>query len=98
MITYWTYHTDTSIGTRLSDLTGKEEYGKLAQKAEGYLLDPQPKSSEVFPGLVGGSINIKTHQFEHASASWEAGDDSFYEYLIKMYVYDNSAFGKYKDR
>ncbi|KAM5464482.1 hypothetical protein MauCBS54593_006997 [Microsporum audouinii] len=84
--------------TRLSDLTGKEEYGKLAQKAEGYLLDPQPKSSEVFPGLVGGSINIKTHQFEHASASWEAGDDSFYEYLIKMYVYDNSAFGKYKDR
>ncbi|DAA76018.1 TPA_exp: putative mannosyl-oligosaccharide alpha-1,2-mannosidase [Trichophyton benhamiae CBS 112371] len=84
--------------TRLSDLTNKEEYGKLAQKAEEYLLNPQPKSNEVFPGLVGGSINIQTGKFERASASWEGGDDSFYEYLIKMYVYDRSAFGKYKDR
>lgn len=79
-------------------MTNKEEYGKLAQKAEEYLLNPQPKSNEVFPGLVGGSINIQTGKFERASASWEGGDDSFYEYLIKMYVYDRSAFGKYKDR
>ncbi|KAK2861435.1 hypothetical protein FQN49_004201 [Arthroderma sp. PD_2] len=84
--------------TRLSDLTGKEEYGKLAQKAEEHLLDPKPKSNEVFPGLVGGGINIKTGEFERASASWEGGDDSFYEYLIKMYIYDRDAFGKYKDR
>ncbi|KAF3491261.1 uncharacterized protein GIQ15_00778 [Arthroderma uncinatum] len=84
--------------TRLSDLTKKDEYAKLAQRAEAHLLDPQPKSNEVFPGLIGGSINIKTGKFEGASASWEGGDDSFYEYLIKMYIYDRSAFGKYKDR
>jgi len=29
---------------------------------------------------------------------WAGGDDSFYEYLIKMYVYDSSSFGAYKDR
>lgn len=84
--------------THLSDLTNDEEYGQLAQKGESYLLNPQPASSEPFPGLVGTNVNITTGQFEDANGGWSGGDDSFYEYLIKMYVYDSSRFGSYKDR
>lgn len=84
--------------TRLSDLTGDDEYAELSQKAESYLLKPQPSSSEPFPGLVGSSISIETGEFTDASVSWNGGDDSFYEYLIKMYVYDPKRFETYKDR
>jgi len=83
---------------RLSDLTGEEEYGKLAAKAEEYLLNPKPDWAEPFPGLVGTNINITTGEFLDAQGGWNGGDDSFYEYLIKMYVYDPESFGTYKDR
>jgi len=84
--------------TRLSDLTGNETYGALTQKAESYLLSPQPASSEPWPGLVGTNIDINTGEFTDASGGWNGGDDSFYEYLIKMYVYDPVRFSTYKDR
>ena len=84
--------------TRLSDLTGDSQYADLSQKAESYLLNPQPASSEPFPGLVGSNIDIDTGMFLDARGAWTGGTDSFYEYLIKMYVYDPSRFGVYKDR
>ncbi|KAL9622485.1 MAG: hypothetical protein Q9160_003161 [Pyrenula sp. 1 TL-2023] len=84
--------------THLSDLLGDEEYGQLAQKGESYLLNPQPASSEPFPGLVGTDVDITTGQFLDANGGWSGGDDSFYEYLIKMFVYDASRFSSYKDR
>lgn len=43
-------------------------------------------------------MNIDTGLFEDASGGWNGRDDSFYEYLIKMYVYDSSRFSSYKDR
>ena len=82
----------------LSDLTGNPEYGNLAQKAESNLLNPQPATSEPFPGLVGSNIDIQSGQFLDATGGWNGGDDSFYEYLIKMYVYDSVKYGKYRDR
>lgn len=84
--------------TRLSDLTGDPEYARLSQKAQEYLLHPQPASSEPFPGLVGSNIDIATGNFTDAVISWNGGADSFYEYLIKMYVYDPRRFGLYKER
>lgn len=84
--------------TRLSDLTGSSEYGDLAQKGESYLLSPKPSTSEPFPGLLGRIINIDTGLFQDDKVSWGGGSDSFYEYLIKMYVYDSEKFEKYKDR
>lgn len=84
--------------TRLSDLTGDDEYAKLAQKAESWLLYPEPSWAEPFPGLVGSNIDIKTGKFTDAFVSWNGGDDSFYEYLLKMYVYDPKRFGRNKDR
>ncbi|OJD32067.1 glycoside hydrolase family 47 protein [Diplodia corticola] len=84
--------------TRLSDLLGDDEYAQLAQKAESYLLNPQPAYNEPWPGLVGTNIAIDDGSFTDASGGWNGGDDSFYEYLIKMYMYDPERFGEYKDR
>lgn len=70
--------------TRLSDLTGNDTYAQLTQQAESYLLEPQPSSSEPWPGLVGTNIDVSTGQFVDAVGGWNGGDDSFYEYLIKV--------------
>jgi mannosyl-oligosaccharide alpha-1,2-mannosidase len=84
--------------TRLSDLTGIREYGQLAQRAENYLLDPHPASSEPFPGMVGSHILLSNGSFADDYGSWAGGTDSFYEYLIKMYVYNPASFALYRDR
>lgn len=84
--------------TRLSDKTGIDKYAQLSQKGESYLLDPQPALGEPFPGLLGTNVDVNNGSFVDSVGSWGGGDDSFYEYLIKMYVYDNSRFGEYKDR
>lgn len=84
--------------THLSDLTGNKTYGQLAQKGESYLLNPQPAQDQPFPGLVGSYVNLATGQFEDNQGGLIGGDDSFYEYLIKMYVYDQTRFSQYKDR
>lgn len=84
--------------TRLSDIVGDPTYGQLTQKGESYLLHPQPASGEPFPGLIGTNVNITNGQFLDGSGGWVGGDDSFYEYLIKMYLYDPVRFGEYKDR
>lgn len=94
--------------TRLSDLTGNETYGHLAQRGESYLLNPQPVRQRVYiiyvgscidlrcvlkawaqpwPGLVGTNVNITTGLFEDANGGWNGGDDSFYEYLLKVKAY-----------
>lgn len=70
--------------TRLSDLTGNDTYGALTQKAESYLLNPQPAISEPWPGLVGTNIDISNGNFVDSAGGWNGGDDSFYEYLIKV--------------
>ncbi|PVH83057.1 glycoside hydrolase family 47 protein [Cadophora sp. DSE1049] len=82
----------------LSDLSGNKTYGELAEKGESYLLAPKPASSEPWPGLIGTNVDINTGLFQDASGGWVGGDDSFYEYLLKMYVYDSTRYGHYKDR
>lgn len=84
--------------THLSDLTGNQTFADLTQHAESYLLNPEPPSSQPFPGLVGTNVALNNGSFLDAYGGWIGGDDSFYEYLIKMYVYDSSRFGFYKDR
>lgn len=70
--------------THLSDLTGNDTYAALTQRAEGYLLNPKPASAEPFPGLVGTDVSIANGSFVDAVGGWNGGDDSFYEYLIKV--------------
>lgn len=82
----------------LSDLTGDPSYGQLAEKAQSYLLYPHPKENEPFPGLLGSSVNVTSGEITDRHVSWGASHDSYYEYLIKMYVYDPARYGVYKDR
>lgn len=84
--------------TRLSDLTGNEEYARLSQRAEEYLLKPEPSQYEPFGGLVGSKVSIRDGKFVNGDVSWSGGADSYYEYLIKMYLYDPERFGLYRDR
>lgn len=84
--------------THLSDLINDTEYASLSQRAEEYLLNPQPATAEPFPGLLGTNVEIDTGLFTDQSGGWVGSDDSFYEYLIKMYIYDSSRFEHYKDR
>ncbi|KJK82506.1 Mannosyl-oligosaccharide alpha-1,2-mannosidase [Metarhizium anisopliae BRIP 53293] len=94
---------DTGFGTlvlewtRLSDLTGNKTYAQLAQKAQEYLVKPKGKP-EPFPGLIGYTVSIADGTFQDQSGGWGGGTDSFYEYLIKMYLYDPKEFSFYKDR
>lgn len=85
-------------GTRLSDQTGDPEYASLTQLAESYLLEPKPAWAEPYDGLVGSNIKISTGEFADDTVSWSGGADSFYEYLLKMYVYDKEEFGFYGER
>jgi mannosyl-oligosaccharide alpha-1,2-mannosidase len=84
--------------TRLADLTGNTTYSALVARAENYLLNPSPPSSEPFPGLLGMNISPLTGQFQDALGGWIGGADSYYEYLIKMYIYDPSRFASLKDQ
>lgn len=83
--------------TRLADLTGNETYAQLVKKAESYLVNPTGVP-EPFPGLVGEGVSLETGEFLDDTGGWGAGTDSFYEYLIKMYLYDPEEFSAYKDR
>ena len=74
------------------------EYAELVQKAESYLLKPTPQSSEPWPGLTGTFISIANGSFTNSAGGWGGYTDSFYEYLIKMYLYDPVDFEFYKDR
>ncbi|KAJ5832658.1 mannosyl-oligosaccharide alpha-1-2-mannosidase 1B [Penicillium riverlandense] len=70
---------------RLSDLTGDESFRKNAQRAEEFLIKPNP--APTYPGLVGTELDTDTGNFITFDAGWQAGVDSFIEYLIKTYVY-----------
>lgn len=84
---------------RLSDLTGDPSYGELAKKAESYLINPlNPELGEPFPGLIGTDISISNGSFLDSRGGWTGGTDSYYEYLIKMYLYDPETFADYKDK
>ncbi|KAF9691060.1 hypothetical protein EKO04_011004 [Ascochyta lentis] len=83
---------------RLSDLTGNRTYAALVERAESYLLNPSPASSEPFPGLLGMFISPLSGQFLDAQGGWIGGADSFYEYLLKMYIYDPARYQALLDR
>ena len=70
---------------RLSDLTGNETYRQLSARAEGYLVDPSPPP--VYPRLVGTQFGVDTGAMLTFDGGWQAGVDSFLEYLIKTYQY-----------
>ncbi|KAL2755887.1 glycoside hydrolase family 47 protein [Sodiomyces alcalophilus JCM 7366] len=83
--------------TRLSDLTRDYRFSNVTRRAERYLLHPRP-GAEVWPGLLGTRVFIENGTMADRSGGWGGGTDSFYEYLIKMWIYDPVRFSYYKDR
>lgn len=80
---------------RLSDLTGNPEYGELVQRAESYFLEP---SYETWPGLTGSVFSTDNGTILDVYGGWTSGNDSAYEYLVKMYAYDPERYAKYGER
>ncbi|KAG9761562.1 alpha-1,2-mannosidase, partial [Aureobasidium melanogenum] len=83
---------------RLSDITGNRKYANLAERAEDYLLKPQPASGEPYPGLLGSFINVGNGEIIGSQGSWGALADSFYEYLLKAYLYNSDLYRLYLER
>lgn len=71
-----TQNTIAGVGTmilefaRLSDITGNQTYASLAQRAEDYLLKPQPASGEPYPGLLGSFVSVESGQIIGSQGSW----------------------------
>jgi hypothetical protein len=84
--------------SRLSALLNDTKYTDLTTRAQQYLLSPSPPQAEVFPGLLGQYLSIENGNLVDQSGGWGGGSDSFYEYLIKAYVYDPKKYASYKDR
>jgi mannosyl-oligosaccharide alpha-1,2-mannosidase len=59
--------------TRLSDLSGNQTFAEVAQKAETFILNPQPPENEPFPGLYGNALDLTTGVFVNNIGGWEGG-------------------------
>ena len=66
----------------LSELTGNPEYGRAADRAVMEVFSRRSPET----GLVGASINRDTGGWVGQTASIGPGVDSYYEYLLKMYL------------
>lgn len=82
---------------RLSHLTNDPKYARLTQTAQQFLLKPSA-GGEPFPGLLGQYLRLSDGLIVDTMGGWGPESDSFYEYLIKMYVYKPSDFANYRDR
>lgn len=84
--------------SKLSEITGDDKYFRLARQAQDYLIDPRPAIAQPFPGLLGSFIGVDDGNFLNSQGSWGSLSDSFYEYLLKAYIYDRRAFPSYLER
>ncbi|KAK5119655.1 hypothetical protein LTR85_007484 [Meristemomyces frigidus] len=83
---------------RLADITGHQVYAERARKAEQYLVDPHPEERLPFPGILGSFVSVNDGKLLDSKGSWGSLADSFYEYLLKAYIYDQGAYKHYLDR
>jgi mannosyl-oligosaccharide alpha-1,2-mannosidase len=61
-------------------------------------MNPTPKDLEQYAGLVPIKINAVSGSFLKDMVTWGSSGDSFYEYLLKMYVYDPKSYEEYRGR
>ncbi|TKA79073.1 hypothetical protein B0A55_02506 [Friedmanniomyces simplex] len=83
---------------RLSDITGHRVYVELARRAEQHLLNPRPDKFVPWPGLLGSNVRVSTGELLDRKGSWGALADSFYEYLLKAYIYNSEEYAPYLER
>lgn len=83
--------------TRLADLTGNKTYADLAAACEKHLLYPEGVY-QAYPGMVGNQLSVGDGHFLRPYGGWGVNSDVYYEYLIKMYMYDPATFAYNKER
>lgn len=83
--------------SKLSELTGNTTFRSLARRAEDALVKSQIAIEAYLPGLKGQDVDIRTGTSTPSRISWCGSADSYYEYLIKMWVYDSSTSSAYKE-
>lgn len=83
---------------RLSDITGNPSYAEKARRAESYLLAPAPSDGEPYAGLLSSFVSVSNGAMVSTKGSWGSLSDSFYEYLLKSYIYDQKTYAPYLDR
>lgn len=84
--------------TRLSNLTNNPKYADLARRAEMKLNAPVGRAGmvvEPMPGLVGSEVFVSDGAFKTGGGSWGGGSDSYYEYLLKGWMYDARNYNRY---
>ncbi|KAK5943210.1 hypothetical protein PMZ80_004216 [Knufia obscura] len=73
---------------RLSDLTGDDTYRRIADNAVEKLTNlSSAAETSLYPGLVGSQVDLDSGRYLQSDYGWGANIDSFYEYLIKSYIY-----------
>ncbi|CAG8475060.1 8593_t:CDS:2 [Funneliformis caledonium] len=77
---------------KLAELTGNSTFFYAVQK----VTDVLDKARKEIPGLYPLYINIESGKFTSHQISFGAMGDSFYEYLIKQYVYVGGAIDQYR--
>ncbi|KAK5111684.1 hypothetical protein LTR62_004790 [Meristemomyces frigidus] len=83
---------------RLSELTGHGMYVTLARRAEQFLINPHPVDKMPWPGILGSFVKVADGTLMDMKASWGSLADSFYEYLLKAYIYDSVVYEPYLER
>jgi len=68
----------------VSDLTGNHSYFALSQQAWSPFV--WNKYIETMPGLVDGPLDVVTGAPLAHAKGWDYGDNSYYEYLLKMAI------------
>lgn len=76
---------------RLSDLTGDPQYGNAVSAVYKKLYESPGK---ILGGLYPVNVNVDTGHLSGAHITLGALGDSFYEYLMKMWLYTGDSFYK----
>jgi mannosyl-oligosaccharide alpha-1,2-mannosidase len=83
-------------GSRTSPVTARTQ--NWLRKPNRISFDPSPKENEPFPGLLGAYVQVVDGRFVSAKGGWGSLSDSYYEYLVKAYIYHPKTYVPYRER
>ncbi|KAJ2731741.1 hypothetical protein IW152_004337 [Coemansia sp. BCRC 34962] len=77
---------------KLSDLTGNPVYHQTAQR----VVDILDQTEKPYPGLYPIWVDIATGNFTSGQITFGAQGDSWYEYMLKQYIYSGGTHDQYQ--
>ncbi|EXJ83093.1 hypothetical protein A1O1_06711 [Capronia coronata CBS 617.96] len=96
----------TSIGTialewtHLTTLSQHQSYADLVGRAMGRLWNSKKggQCEKAFPDFPGNVLSLKSGNYVSYEGVYVGGAGSFYEYLMKMYIYSPTEYSFYRHR